>query len=81
LEVTNHQLRFVIYTLLKIFGNVSFRKNCSTQDLADFEKVSPATGVNSIMDGSTGDGTPIANGFLSPLFSRDFFVILENKEI
>jgi len=49
--------------------------------LAGFEKVSPATGVNGIMDGSTGDGTPTANGFLSPLFSRDFFVILENKEI
>ena len=46
-----------------------------------FEKVSPATGVNAIMDGSTGDGTPIANKFLSPLFSRDFFVILRNKEI
>jgi hypothetical protein len=27
------------------------------------------------------DGTPMANGFLPTLFSRDLFVILENKEI
>jgi hypothetical protein len=49
--------------------------------LADFEKVSPATGVNGTMDGSKRDGTPIANGFLSPLFSKDSFVIVGNKEV
>jgi len=27
------------------------------------------------------DGTPMANGFLAYLFSKDFFVILGNKEI
>jgi hypothetical protein len=59
----------------------TFKKYCSAQDSADFEKVSPATGVNGTMDGSKRDGTPIANGFLSPLFSKDFFVILEHNEI
>jgi len=33
------------------------------------------------MHGSKGDGTPIANGFLAPLFNKDFFVILEDNEI
>jgi hypothetical protein len=27
------------------------------------------------------DNTPMANGFLAYLFSKDFFVILGNKEI
>jgi hypothetical protein len=59
----------------------TFKKYCSAQDLGGSEKVSPATGVNGIMHGSKRDGTPIANGFLPPLFSKDFFVILGNKEV
>ena len=43
----------------------TFKKYCSAQDLADFEKVSPATGVNGTMDGSKRDGTPTGNGFLA----------------
>jgi hypothetical protein len=49
--------------------------------LGGFEKSSSAIGVKDTMHGSKRDGTPIANGFLSPLFSKDFFVILGNKEV
>jgi len=59
----------------------TFKKYCSAQDLADFENICLAISVYGIMHGSKGDGTPIANGFLSPLFSKDFFVILGNKEV
>jgi hypothetical protein len=61
--------------------NHDYRKYFSAQDLDGFEKVFPATGVNGTMDGSKRDGTTIANGFLAYLFSKDFFVILGNKQI
>jgi len=50
LEVTNHQLEFVIYTLFKIFGNVSFRKHYSgyTGKIGQLSPVvgNPYLGVN-----------------------------------
>jgi len=49
--------------------------------LADFENICLAINVYGLMHGSKGDGTPIANGFLSPLLGKDFLVILENKGI
>jgi hypothetical protein len=36
LEVTNHQLRFAIYALLKIFGSVDFWKEGLRKGVEDF---------------------------------------------
>lgn len=81
LNLSKHGVQRVIYLFHKNLSINAFKKYFPARDLADFENICLAISVYGIIHGSKGDGAPIANGFLPPLFSKDFFVILENKGI
>jgi len=58
-----------------------FQKSTSSGSIVRPEIWMVFKNFSSNREDSWRDETPMANGFLAYLFSRDFFAILENKEI